>query len=137
MYKPYTLTKTILAALTLLASSSFGQALPGDLRAKVESKLKDLSSWSTNAEVVAAVKAHNTNPSPDAKGMTNEKWKQLTLLDPFVRGFTENPAAQAVKAKKEDWVSECFISGADGTKVAFLSKRHLGPTRIRISIGLP
>jgi hypothetical protein len=39
-----------------------------------------------------------------------------------VRGFTKNPAAQAVKAKKEDWVSECFISGADGTKVAFLSK---------------
>ena len=122
MYRPYTLTKTIFPALMLLACSSFGQAPTGDLKVKIEGKLKGLASWSTNPEIVAAVKAHNTNSSPDAKGMTNEKWKQLTLLDPFVRGFTKNPAAQAVKAKKEDWVSECFISGADGTKVAFLSK---------------
>jgi len=94
----------------------------GELKAKIEAKVKELSAWSTDADIVAAVKAHNTNPPADAKAMTNEKWRQLTLLDPFVRSFSRNPAAMAVKAKKPEWISECFVSGADGTKVALLSK---------------
>jgi hypothetical protein len=117
-----TVARRMAAGLILLVSTSFGQIPAGELKAKIESKVKELSQWSTNTEVVAAVKAHNASLPADAKAMTNEKWKQLTLLDPLVRSYTKNPAAIALKAKKEDWVTECFVSGADGTKVAFLSK---------------
>jgi hypothetical protein len=92
------------------------------LKAKVDAKLKELASWSTNAEVVAAVKAHNANPPAEAKSLSNDKWKQLTLLDPYVRSFSKNAVATAIKANKPEYVTECFVSGADGTKVAFLSK---------------
>ncbi len=54
--------------------------------------------------------------------MTQEKWKSLTLLDPFVRGFSKNAAGEAIKAKKSSLVTEAFLSGADGGKVAFVSK---------------
>jgi hypothetical protein len=71
---------------------------------------------------VAAVKAYNTNPPAEAGAMTNEKWKQLTLLDPRVRSYSKNQVAQALKAKKDLSISEAFVSGSDGGKVAFLSK---------------
>jgi hypothetical protein len=113
---------TPVVAVLILASAGLAQPLTGDLKAKVEAKIKELQSWSRNPEVVLAVKAHNANLPADAKGMTQEKWKQLTVLDPFVRSYTKNPLGMTLKAKKEDWVSECFVSGADGTKVAFLAK---------------
>jgi hypothetical protein len=54
--------------------------------------------------------------------MTNEKWKSLTLLDPLVRFYSKNELAQYIKTKVDDSIAEVFVSGADGTKVAFLSK---------------
>ena len=54
--------------------------------------------------------------------MTQEKWKDLTLLDPFVRSFTKNQLGEYLKTLKKDDISEAFVSAEDGTKVAFLSK---------------
>lgn len=111
------------AGLAALAFAATSQAQPaGELKAKVDAKIKQLQPWSVDPGLVAAVKAHNANPPADAKQMTNEKWKTLSILDPFVRSYTRNPLALALKARKDDTVSECFVSGADGTKVAFLSK---------------
>jgi hypothetical protein len=117
-----TISRAAAAALILLASTAWGQPVSGELKGKIESKVKDLASWGTDAEVVAAVKQHNASPPPEAKTLTNEKWHNLTVLDPLVREFSKNPVALAIKAKKQDWLSECFVSGADGTKVAFLWK---------------
>ncbi len=111
-----------LAAVLGFTVTSFAQAPSGELKAKVEAKVKQLQSWSVAPEMVAAVKTHNTNLAAEAKAMTNEKWKTLSIMDPFVRSFTKNPLGVALKARKDDVVSECFVSGADGTKVAFLSK---------------
>jgi hypothetical protein len=77
---------------------------------------------SADPTIVAAVKAHNSNMPAEDKAMTNEKWSKLTVLDPYVRSFTRNPLGIYLKSKKDDQISECFVSGADGTKVAFLSK---------------
>src|SRR5437763_1206393 len=104
---PKSLAATAVAAL-ILASAGEAQPPTGELKAKVEAKMKELATWGVNPEVVSAVKDHNTNPPPDAKGMTQEKWKQLSVLDPFVRSYTKNPLATTLKTKKEDWVSECF-----------------------------
>jgi hypothetical protein len=108
--------------MLILAGVSFGQAISPELKVKVNDKIKQLEHWSTDPDLVAAVKAHNTGISPDAKAMTQEKWQSLTVLDPFVRSFTKTPLALSLKAKKDDSISECFVSGADGTKVAFLAK---------------
>lgn len=120
----------------LLAATSFGQSLAPELQSKVEAKIKQLEAWSTNPEVVSAVKAHNASPPADARGMSQEKWQNLTVLDPFVRSYMKTPLALALKAKKDESVSECFVSGADGTKVAFLAKTtnwsHAGKDKHRL-----
>src|SRR5215467_8905370 len=101
-------TKTLLVGLLAVAPLSFAQAPTGELKAKVDAKLKELASWSTNAEVVAAVRAYNANPPAEAKSLSNDKWKQLTPLDPYVRSFSKNAVATAIKANKPEYVTECF-----------------------------
>lgn len=110
---------TVFAGITCLAA---GQGMTPDIRAKVEAKAKQLHSWSTDPQIVSAVKANNTNPPAANKAMTNEQWKNLTILDPFVRSFSKNALATHLKEKKDAQIAECFVSSADGTKVAFLAK---------------
>ncbi len=112
----------LLLSAILFISIASGQTLPADVQAKVNAKAKELQTWSVDPQIVAAVKAHNSSPSPEVKAMTNDKWKTLTILDPFVRSFSKNPLGLYLKSKKTDDLAECFVSGADGTKVAFLSK---------------
>ncbi|MBI4909198.1 MAG: hypothetical protein HY820_36600 [Acidobacteria bacterium] len=106
----------------LAATAAFGQTLPADLKARVEEKAKQLSGWSKDPVIVEAVKAYNANHPAEAKAMTGEKWKSLSLLDPFVRSHTKSALGAYLKTKKDEQISECFVSGVDGTKVAFLSK---------------
>ncbi len=108
--------------ILILAGISQAQTLTPAQKTKVEAKLKDLKALSTDPKVVAAVRAINANPLADTKSMTNEKWKGLTVLDPTVRSFSKNDLAMYLKSKKDDSVTEEFVSAADGTKVAFLSK---------------
>jgi hypothetical protein len=115
------LKSAALAAL-FLAGSGFSQALPPAIKTNLDIKIKQLQAWSTDATIVAAVKAHNTNPPAEDKAMTNEKWAKLTVLDPYVRSFSKNPLGAYLKTKKDDQISECFVSGSDGTKVGFLAK---------------
>jgi hypothetical protein len=128
-----------------LAGIGSGQSMSPEIKAKVEAKIRQVQGWSTDPVIVAAVKAHNSGLSAEEKAMTNEKWAQATVLDPFVRSFTRNPLGTYLKSKKDDQISECFISGADGTKVAFLSKttnwshadkdKHKVPMSGRLYIG--
>ncbi len=106
----------------LIFSPCFGAGLTPEQQTKVDAKVKAFQEWSADAKIVAAVKDYNANPSADAKGMTNDKWKTLTIIDPFVQSLAKNELAVYLKAKKDDAVTEIFVSGADGGKVAFLSK---------------
>jgi len=106
----------------LVAGFAGNSALAADAAATAQAKAKALAWLSTDAKVVAAVKAANANPPAGAKDMTNAKWKTLTVLDPFVRSFSKNDLATYLKGKKDDSMSELFVSGADGTKVAFFAK---------------
>ncbi|MEW6219782.1 MAG: hypothetical protein AB1634_09660 [Thermodesulfobacteriota bacterium] len=98
------------------------EGLTPDQQAKLAAKVQAFQAWSTDPAVVAAVKAYNANPPAEARTMTNEAWKALTVLDPFVRGLAKNELATHLKSTKDDTVSEIFVSGADGGKVAFLAK---------------
>ena len=109
-------------AFGLLAAAGSAQTLAPEVQAKVQAKAKQLSSWSTDPVIVEAVKAHNANPPAEYRDMTQEKWKALSVLDPSVRAFSKNPLGQHLKAKQDGQITECFVSAADGTKVAFLAK---------------
>jgi hypothetical protein len=119
--RPATLAATLLIAL----AAPFALAADGmdpKVQTAVEAATKDAQSWAADPAIVDAVKAANASPSEEAKSMTQEKWKSLTLTDPFVRAFSKNPAATFLKSKKSEVISEAFLSAADGTKVAFLAK---------------
>lgn len=107
-----------------VGSTAYAAEVDKATQEKLVKKFELIRGWATNAQLVAAVKAHNTQLSADARAMTQEKWKGLAVLDPFVRGLTKNETAQFLKAEaqKDDSVSEAFVSGADGLKVAFLAK---------------
>jgi hypothetical protein len=126
-----TLAKTLAIGLTALVLAGNGiAASAADAKDKAQAKAAQLAWLSTDPTLVAAVKAQNTNPPAEAKAMTNDQWKTLTVLDPFVKSLSKNTLVDHLKAKKDDSMSELFVSAADGSKVAFFSKTtswsHIG-----------
>jgi hypothetical protein len=122
MKRVVTMIVAIIFSSLYLLSPCFGAGLTPEQQTKVDAKLKSLQEWGADTKFVVAVKEYNTTPSADAKSMTNEKWKTLTIIDPFVQSLAKNELATYLKTKKDDMVSEIFVSGADGGKVAFLTK---------------
>ena len=115
--------KRQLHILSLLAAfACAAQDLDPALQAKLDVKLKVIQTWAADAVIVGAVKAHNANLPAEAAAMTQDKWKAASVMDPFIRSFTKNSAAEFLKTKRTKSTSEAFVSGADGTKVAFLAK---------------
>jgi hypothetical protein len=115
--------KTQLQLLALAAAfTCCAEGLEPATQAKVDAKIKVVQDWAADAAIVTAVKAHNASAAGEVPGMTQEKWKEASVMDPVIRGFTKNPAAEFLKSKRTAAVSEAFVSGADGLKVAFLAK---------------
>ena len=116
--------RTLTTILTLVcAAATVGAAeIAPEVQAKIDAKLKLVQEWAADPVMVGAVKAQNDAPPAEHAAMTQDKWKELPVLDPLVRGFTKNAVATLLKAKKDESVSEAFVSSADGTKVAFLAK---------------
>ena len=112
----------MILALLFTPISSRADGLDATLQGRVDAEVKKIEEWVKEPAVIQAVQAHNAGPSADVQAMTQDKWKTLTVLDPFVRGFTKNAVAEILRSKKSDVISEAFVSGADGTKVAFLAK---------------
>lgn len=92
------------------------------LQAKLDARVQTLKAWAGAPALVAAVKAVNEKVPPQYAEMTEPRWTELSVLDPFVRGFTQNAAAVYLKTSKAAEVTEAFVSAANGMKVAFLSK---------------
>ncbi len=111
-----------LAMVFLLVVSGVAQA-PPELKAKLDAQIKLLEAVSVDPQVVSAVKAYNaTPPSAEAVAMTNEKWRSLSLFDPFVRTIGKTPVSAFLKGKTNDVVAKIFVSGANGGKVGFDAK---------------
>jgi hypothetical protein len=98
------------------------EGIDAAVQAKIDAQIKDAQTLAAAPVLVAAVKAHNAANAPENATMTQEKWKALPVLDPFVRSLSKNEAAQWLRSKKGAAVSEAFLSGANGLKVAFLAK---------------
>ena len=92
--------KTQLYILPWLAAFACGaQEADPALQAKLDVKLKVIQTWAADPAIVSAVKAHNASLSAEAVAMTQEKWKAASVMDPFVRSFTKNSAAEFLKGK--------------------------------------
>ncbi len=112
----------LLAALILARGAVLAQGITPALQAKIDAQLKVIATWAADAAVIDAVKAHNAALPADQAALNQDKWKALTVLDPVVRGFSKNAAGQFLKSKKDDLITEAFLSDAAGLKVAFIAK---------------
>ena len=92
------------------------------IQAKVDAQVKAIATWAADPILVEAVKAHNASVPADQLAMNQEKWKALSVIDPFVRAFSKNAAGQFLKAKKTEIITEAFVSDAQGLKVGFIAK---------------
>jgi hypothetical protein len=123
----------------MCAAPAAAAGLDPAMQAKLDAQVKVIQGWASDPAVVSAVKAQNAAPPAEFAAMTQEKWASLTVLDPFVRGFTKNAAGALLKAKKTDAVSEAFVCTADGRKVAFLTKptswSHKGKPKHDVPMG--
>jgi hypothetical protein len=109
-----------LIAVVCLVSLSIAEPLTSEQKEKVTAKLEQLKLLGTDATVVAEVKTLTANPP--LPGMTNEKWKTVTVIGPEVKTLTKNTLATYLKTKKDDAISEMFVSDSAGNKIAFFSK---------------
>lgn len=115
-------TLLTLAALLFGSTLLSAQSLPPAAQAKLDEEIKLLAGWAADPVIVDAVKAHNAATPADQAALTQDQWRALTILDPLVRSFAKNAAGQFLKAKKNDNVTEAFVSDAAGLKVAFIAK---------------
>jgi len=111
-----------LTVLMIVAVAAHGEDLTAVQKTKVDAKIKQCSSWSTDAKIVAPVRAANATPPVAGKAMTQEKWENLSMLSPEIKAFSKNELAQYLRTIKDAAMAEIFVSAADGTKAAFLSK---------------
>ncbi|MCX6951667.1 MAG: hypothetical protein NTV51_05725 [Verrucomicrobia bacterium] len=116
--------RTLLAAALAAAFTAGlqGQTLSSATQAKIDGQIREIATWAADPAIVEAVRAHNASVPTEQARLDQDKWRLLTVIDPIVRGFTKNPAGQALKARKTDLITEAFVSDAAGFKVAFLSK---------------
>jgi len=112
-----------LCLLTLAAAVlARAEALEPALQARVDAQLRTIATWAADPVIIEAVRAHNAAVPADQAALTKDKWRALTVLDPLVRGFSRNPVGQFLKGKKDDVVTEAFVSDAAGLKVGFIAK---------------
>lgn len=107
---------------SFLLTSAFAENLTAEQTAALTKQIETIKQTAADPKIIEAVKAVNASPLADYKDMTQDKWKDLPVLDPKVRYFSKNPAAEVLKSKKSAMITEAFLNAADGTKVAFLSK---------------
>lgn len=112
----------VYASLFIVMSAFYSHAeeLTAGQKTGLGKQFEEAKKLAANPKVVAAVKASNANP--EGKEMTQEKWAAAAVLDPAIRSFQKNDAAEEIKKWKGEAVSEAFINNAAGTKVAFLNK---------------
>jgi len=136
-----------MTSLVPLPAEAQGNEITAAQSKKLDELIKEASAWASHPDVVAAVKEYNGKGRDSTKDMDQDKWTQLTIMDPIVKDLRSNETAKFLQTKKSDLVSEAFVSGADGTKLGFLSKssnwshkgkaKHDDPMNGKIWIGKP
>lgn len=116
------LVATLLAFCVQSHYALGAEGLAPALQAKVDAQIKAIQGWAGDPVIINAVKAQNASLSTDAASMTQDKWKDLSKLDPFVRSFDKSAAGEFLKSKRSEVIIRAFLSDASGLKVAFTTK---------------
>jgi hypothetical protein len=98
------------------------ESLDPSLQAKVDAQIKAIQEWAADPVILNAVKTQNATPPAEYTAMTQDKWKELSKLDPLVRSFDKSAAGQFLKSKRSEVIIRAFVSDAVGQKVAFTTK---------------
>lgn len=106
----------------LCLPSLHAQEMSAEQNKKLDVLIKQAGDLARNPELVAALREYNGKARESTKDMDQDKWSKLTIMDPIVKDLRSNAVAKLLQSKKADVVSEAFVSGADGTKLSFLSK---------------
>ena len=112
----------ITTAFSSIVNIVVAAEIPADISSAIDKAMPALKAIAMDQKTVAALKQSNVTPAPEAAAMTNDKWKALSILSPEVKAFAKNDLAQYFNKNKPIYVSELFVSAADGSKVAFISK---------------
>jgi hypothetical protein len=81
-----------------------------------------VAKWAADPLLIAAVRAHNANRTPEELAMMQETWAALLPTDPFVRSYLTNNVGRWLSAKRSAGVVEIFLSDDAGLKVGFMEK---------------
>ncbi len=104
--------------------------VPPDVKAGIAKYSPDLVKFAASAIIVSEVNKANTSPPAELSSMTNDTWKNMSILSPEVKLITKGELSQFLVKNKPAFVSEIFVSAKNGTKVGFISKptswSHLG-----------
>lgn len=108
-----------------------------EIQARLDKEKAIIDSWASDPIIVKEVLQENKKgPIP---GLDNEKWKGIPASDPTIKAFQENPAAHFLKSKleaKDSILTEAFLNGAGGEKVAFVEKttyyNHKGMAKFEV-----
>jgi len=106
----------------LILKTNGADAIDASLQTKIDAQLKLVQVWAADPVIVNAVKAQNASLPPEFTAMTQDKWKDLSKTDPFVRSFDKNATGAFLKGKKSDVIIRAFVSDAAGLKVGFTAK---------------
>lgn len=130
---------TLVAALPLLALAQSFEITPV-VQTELDRQKQVVAGWAADPTIVSAVKEQNAK-GPVA-GMDNPKWKATRRSDALVRAFRSNPAGRFLRAKIEGSqgaLSEAFLNGSHGEKVAFVEKTtsyiHAGQVKHDVPFG--
>ncbi len=112
----------LISSLAVAGSVYAADGIDADMQAKIDAQIKVVQAMAADPVIVNAVKTQNAGLSGEAATMTQEKWKELSKMDPFVRSLDKNAAGEFLKAKKSDVIIRAFLSDAAGYKVAYTTK---------------
>jgi len=109
--------------LVIFSANVYSQSLTENEKSRVASVLKNVSAWGNDPKIISIIKTFNAAPKSSLfKDMNQEKWSNLSVLSPEVKELSKNELAKYLASKKSEAISEIFVSGANGEKVAFLAK---------------
>jgi len=115
----FRLISSSVSFLFLAAAFCFADEIPADIKPLLDKQIEGIQKLSIDKTIIAAVKKYNEAP---ASSMTNDNWKKLSLISPEVKQLVKSDIGKYLKSLKTPVITEMFLNGADGGKVAFLSK---------------
>ena len=130
---------TVMAALPALGFAVDFE-ITSDVQSELDRQKTFAASWAADPVIVLAVKEWNRK-GPLA-GMDNPTWKSKRSSEAIVKQFRTNPAGELLRAKLRasgGALTEAFLNGAKGEKVAFVEKTtsyiHAGQAKHDVPFG--